>query len=81
MTRKGRKLGCGLAVTAETALKAFTIHAAYQYFMESERGSIAPGKRADFVLLDADPTAVEPMKIRDIQVLETIKDGVSVYRK
>ena len=81
VTRKGRKLGCGLAVTAETALKAFTIHAAYQYFMESERGSIAPGKRADFVLLDADPTAVEPMKIRDIQVLETIKDGVSVYRK
>ena len=49
--------------------------------MENERGSIAPGKRADLVILSGDPTAVEPMSIRQIRVLETIKDGTTVYAR
>ena len=39
------------------------------------------GKRADLVILSGDPTAVEPMSIRQIRVLETIKDGTTVYAR
>ena len=81
ITRGGRVLGPEEKISAYDALRAVTIHAAYQYFMERERGSIAPGKRADFVLLSADPTAVAPEKIREIRVLETVKDGKTVYRR
>ena len=81
MTRRGAVLGPELRLSPREALKAVTIHAAYQYFMENERGSIAPGKRADLVILSGDPTAVEPMSIRQIRVLETIKDGTTVYAR
>ncbi len=57
-----------------------TENAAYQYFEETRRGSLRPGKAADFVLLDADPLAVQPDRLRDIRVLETIKAGETVYR-
>lgn len=79
ITRGGRVLGPEEKISAYDALRAVTIHAAYQYFMERERGSIAPGKRADFAILSADPTAVAPEKIREIRVLETVKDGKTVY--
>ena len=74
-------LGAEETISPYEALRAVTINAAYQYFMERERGSIAPGKRADLVLLSADPTAVAPEKIREIRVLETVKDGKTVYRR
>ena len=80
VTRKGAVLGPGERISPMEALRAVTVNAAYQYFMEDQRGSIAPGKRADFVILSADPAAVDPMAIRKIQVLETIKDGESVWR-
>ena len=72
-------LGPELRISPLVALKAVTKNAAHQYFKEDELGSIAPGKRADLVILDADPTAVEPMRIRDIRVLETIKAGECVW--
>ena len=81
ITRSGRVLGPEERVDPLTALAAVTRSAARQYFMEDDRGSIAPGKRADFALLSADPTAVDPVHIRDIQVLETIKDGRAVWRR
>ena len=81
LTRKGKTLGHELAVSAEAALRGVTTHAARQYFMEAERGSIAPGKRADLVILDEDPTAVAPERIRDLRVLETVKGGETVYRQ
>ncbi len=37
------------------------------------------GKRADLVVLSADPTAVDPAAIKDIKVVETIKDGATIY--
>lgn len=80
-TRSGRVLGPGERVDPLTALAAVTRNAARQYFMEEDRGSIVPGKRADLVLLSADPTAVDPESIRDIQVLETIKDGLTVWKQ
>ena len=58
-----------------------TINAAYQYFEEDRKGSIRVGKDADLVILDRDPLTVHPMEIKDIQVLETIKRGKSVYKK
>ena len=61
-------------------MKAVTIHAAWQNFEEDRKGSIEPGKLADFVILSGDPLRVEPMKIKDIRVLETIKEGNWVYR-
>ena len=80
-TRGGRVLGPEERITPLEALRGVTIHAARQYFMEGQRGSIAPGKRADLVILSADPTAADPGAIRDIQVLETIKDGRTVWKR
>ena len=63
------------------ALKGITINAAYAYFEEGSKGSIKAGKRADLVILDRNPLKVDKMEVRDIQVMETIKDGVTLYRK
>lgn len=62
------------------ALKAVTINAAYQYFEQDKKGSIKEGKIADFVILDQNPLEIEKEKIKDIQVLETIRKGKSVYQ-
>jgi len=62
------------------ALKAITINAAYQYFEEKSKGSLEPGKLADLVILDGNPLKVDPMKIKDIKVIETIKEGKTIYR-
>ena len=61
------------------ALKGVTINAAYAYFEEDSKGSIKAGKRADLVVLSDSPLKVDPMAIKDIKVLETIKDGETVY--
>lgn len=62
------------------ALRGVTVNAAAQYFEENEKGTLAPGKRADLVLLSEDPRAVPSEALRRVQVLETFKDGVSVWR-
>jgi predicted amidohydrolase YtcJ len=61
------------------ALKGITINAAYQYFEEDSKGSITPGKRADLVILDKNPLKIDPDELKDLKVLETIKDGRTVY--
>jgi predicted amidohydrolase YtcJ len=78
-TRNGQILGPEERISPLEALKGVTIHAARQYSLEEERGSIRPGKVADFVILDADPTAVDPAQLRQISVLETIVQGECVY--
>lgn len=80
VTRSGAVLGPEYRVSPCAALRAVTANAAYQYRMEGQRGTLAPGKAADLVLLDRDPTAVPPEDIRGIRVLETIKDGVRVFQ-
>lgn len=78
-TRSGKILGPDERISPMEALKAVTINGAYQYFEEDSKGSLEVGKRADLVILSDDPTAIAPGAIKDIAILETIKDGVSVF--
>jgi len=81
VTRSGQVLGPEHRTTPLVALKAHTLWAAYQHFEEKNKGSIEVGKLADFVLLDQNPLSVDPLKIADIKVVETIKAGKTVYRR
>lgn len=77
--RSGGTLGADQGISPFEALKAITINAAYQYREEASKGSIAKGKLADFVILSADPNTVDPMTIKEIAVLETIKEGATIF--
>jgi predicted amidohydrolase YtcJ len=80
-SRTGRVLGPEHRVPVETALKALTIWPAWQHFEEDSKGSIEVGKLADFVILSDNPMTVPPDQIDDIKVLETIKEGESIYKR
>lgn len=80
-TRSGHVLGPEQRATPYEALHALTMAGAYQYFEEASKGSITPGKRADLVILDANPLTVEPQRIEDIKVVETIARGQTVFRR
>ena len=58
-----------------------TIWAAEQYDEQSSKGSLEPGKLADLVILDQNPLTVAPLAIKDIKVVETIKEGKTVYKR
>jgi len=79
-TRSGYVLGPKQRLKPIDALKAMTIWPAYQYFEESTKGSIQVGKIADLVILSDNPLAVEPAKLINLKVVETIKDGKSIYQ-
>ncbi|MGE0625876.1 MAG: amidohydrolase [Pseudomonadales bacterium] len=66
-------------IAVEEALTAYTLTAAYASFEENEKGSLAPGKLADLVLLEKDITAIPPEQIRDVRVLRTIIGGRTAY--
>lgn len=66
-------------LTPTEALRGFTADAAWAAFMEHEVGRLAPGLRADFVLLEADPLTVPPRQLPQIRVLSTWIDGARVY--
>ena len=76
----GRIVGPDQRVDVITALKAMTIWPAYHHFEETTKGSLEPGKLADFAILSKDPTAVEPTTIADIKVTETVKEGRTIFR-
>ena len=80
-TRSGFVLGPEQRLSTMQALRATTIGAAYQYFEEDQKGSITPGKQADLVILSANPLTADPDDLIDIQVIETIARGTSVYRR
>ena len=78
-SRSGDIIGPDQRVDVMTALKAMTIWPAWQHFEEDAKGSIEIGKLADFVILDRDPTTVDPETLDQIKVIETIKEGVTVF--
>ncbi|MEG0825573.1 MAG: amidohydrolase [Oscillospiraceae bacterium] len=80
-TKSGVLLGETERISPLEALRAVTINAAYQYGEEGSKGSIKPGKNADFVILSGNPLTVPPEEIGEINLLETIKNGNSVYRR
>jgi len=79
VTSSGKVLGEEQAIPVLDALRSVTSEAAWQNFEEHERGSIEPGKLADFVILDRNPLTIPPMQLRDLQVLETLVGGERVY--
>lgn len=81
VSRSGAVIGTAERLTPYEALQSITIWGAYQHFEENTKGSLKEGKLADMVLLDANPLKVDPMKLKEIQIMETIKEGRSIYRK
>jgi predicted amidohydrolase YtcJ len=79
-SRSGDVIGLDQRVSMAEALKALTLYAVYQYGEEQRKGSIEVGKLADFVILSRNPMTVGADRIMDLQVLETIKEGKTIYR-
>jgi predicted amidohydrolase YtcJ len=79
VTRSGRVIGSDQRISAYDGLRAITIWGAYQHFEENSKGTITVGKLADFAILDSNPVKGDPMRIREINVVETIKEGNTVF--
>ncbi|WP_294536151.1 amidohydrolase [uncultured Rhodoblastus sp.] len=75
ITPSGRVAEPGQRVTVDQALRAITIEAAYSWRKEDLIGSLAPGKIANLTVLDRDPYAIEPEKLKDIGVWGTMFEG------
>jgi predicted amidohydrolase YtcJ len=71
----GRAWGANQKVTVDEALRICTLNGAYASFEERSKGSITPGKLADFVMLAEDPHTVAPEKLKDIKIVRTVVGG------
>ena len=76
----GEVWGANQRITVDEALRVNTINGAYATREEASKGSITPGKLADFVILAEDLHKVEPEKIKDIRVVRTVVGGLTAYR-
>ena len=75
----GGRLGPDQGISREEAIRSVTINGAYTTFEEGEKGSIEPGKYADFVVLSGDILKVPAERIRDLKVRATVLGGRTVY--
>lgn len=80
-TKEGIELAKEERISVLDAIKAVTCNVAYQYGEEKQKGTIEVGKLADFVILDQNPLMVDLDQIKTIQVLETIKEGKTLWNK
>lgn len=80
-SRSGKVMGADERLTPEEGFKAITIWPAYEIFEEKTKGSLEPGKLADMVVLSDNPLTIDPTKINTIVVMETIKEGQTVYSR
>ncbi|MEU7576510.1 amidohydrolase [Streptomyces sp. NPDC041068] len=71
----GQLIGPDEGITVEEALRAYTVAGAYACRWDDSAGTLAPGKRADLVVLADDPRRVDTARIGDIQVVATLVDG------
>lgn len=76
----GSVIGPKERITPYQALLGVTNYAAYQIKEEGAKGTLEVGKLADLVILDKNPLKVDPTTIKNIGVVETIKEGKSIYR-
>jgi predicted amidohydrolase YtcJ len=76
----GKTWGLNQRITVDEALRVNTISGAFASHEEAIKGSITPGKLADFVVLAEDPHAIDPGKIKDIQIVRTVVGGSTAYR-
>lgn len=79
LSRSGQVWGPDERISVNEALKASTINAAFQFKEDDVKGSIEVGKLADLIILDMDPTQIDPALLKDVQVLETIKEDRSIF--
>jgi predicted amidohydrolase YtcJ len=82
VTRKGfngETWGASQKVTVEEAIRASTINGAYSTFEETIKGSITAGKLADYVILSDNLYKVNPEKIIEVKIIETVAGGASMY--
>lgn len=82
VTRKGwdgKTWGANQRVTVAEAIRINSYNGAFASREEAIKGSLTPGKLADYVVLAEDPHAVDPEKIKDIKIVETVTGGRSVY--
>jgi len=80
-SRSGTVIGPDERVSSYEAMKMITLWGAEQFGEEATKGSLEPGKLADMVILSDNPLTIDPAKINTIVVLETIKDGKTVYKR
>jgi predicted amidohydrolase YtcJ len=81
VSRAGTVMGADERLTPYQALQTITSWGAWQHFEEDTKGSLKAGKLADMVVLDKNPLKVDPMTLKDIKVLETIKEGETIYKR
>ena len=79
-TKNGVQLDESEKLSVYQALQAVTVNAARQYGLEDSIGTLAPGKKADLVILDRDPLQTKPEELRSIRVLETVKEGKRLFQ-
>jgi len=77
----GQVIGPDERISPYDGLRAVTALAAYQIKEERTKGSLEPGKLADLVILARNPLRVDPLTIKDIPVVETIKEGKTVWKR
>jgi predicted amidohydrolase YtcJ len=80
LTAGGRVLGEDQKISVLSALRAQTIDAAWQVFQENKRGSIEPGKLADFAILSHNPLT-DPERLNRTRVERTVRRGVSENKR
>jgi predicted amidohydrolase YtcJ len=83
VTRKGwdgKTWGANQKITVDEALRVNTLNGAHASHEEAIKGSITPGKFADYVVLAQDPHTVDPDKIKDIKILRTVTGGTVMYQ-
>ena len=80
-TESGVLLGEEESISTQEALECVTKNGEYQYFQEDQKGKIAEGMTADLVILSQDPLTTPTQQLREIQVLQTYKNGHCVYAR